>query len=540
MKYHWYQNAIIYSLDVEAFYDSDNDGIGDFQGLIDKLDYLAALGITCIWLIPFFPSSNRDNGYDVKDYYNVDSRLGCLGDFSQLMDKANVYGIKVIIDLVVNHSSIEHPWFREARKNRDSKYRNFYVWSDKPIAFERTDLSLVGEENTMWTYDEQAGQYYLHRFYKEQPDLNIMNQDVRDEVLKIMGFWLDLGVSGFRIDAAAIIIEPYGIQNAEKKDLEKFFEEMRSFLAARKTDAILLAEANISPKEVTIYMKGETRMHMLFNFYVNQHLFLALARQNKTPLQQALGKMPSLTSSEQWLNFLRHHDELTLEKLKEHEKHELFEVFGPDPNMQIYERGIRRRLAPMLNGDLHLLKFCYSILFSLPGVPLIRYGDEIGMGDNLSFKGRDSVRTPMQWTAEENGGFSKAKHGAMLKKVIDEGDYGYKKVNVLDAQSDSSSLLNWIERLISIRKQCPEIGAGRLQMIETDNKYLFIHHFQSEHGDLWFVHNFSEQEIIFNTNDHKPDTKRWVHIFGSRDIHQKETIIEVEAFGFHWWRSINN
>lgn len=539
MKYHWYQNAIIYSLDVETFYDSDNDGIGDFQGLIDKLDYLAALGITCIWLIPFFPSPNRDNGYDVKDYYNIDDRLGCLGDFSQLMDKANVYGIKIIIDLVVNHTSIEHPWFREARKNRDSKYRNFYVWSDKPVKFERTDLTFIGEEDTMWTYDDEAGQYYLHRFYKEQPDLNIMNPDVRDEVIKIMGFWLSLGVSGFRVDAAAIIVEPYGMQNVDKKDLEKFFEEMRSFLAARKTDAILLAEANVNPGEVTVYMKGETRMHMLFNFYINQHLFLALARQNITPLQEALSKLPALTPSEQWLNFLRHHDELALQKLKENEKHEVFEVFGPDPHMQIYERGIRRRLAPMLNGDIHLLKFCYSILFSLPGVPLIRYGDEIGMGDDLSFQGRDSVRTPMQWNTEENGGFSKAKHGSIIKKMIDKGEYDYKKVNVLDAQGDNNSLLNWIERLISIRKQCPEIGAGRLQMIETGNKHLFIHHFQSEHGDLWFVHNFSEQEIIFNYNDYRSDAKRWVHIFGSREVHKNETIIQVGAFGFHWWRSIN-
>lgn len=539
MKYNWYQNAILYSLDIETFYDSNNDGIGDFQGLIDKLDYLAALGITCLWLLPFFPSPNRDNGYDVKDYYNVDERLGCLGDFTQLIDKANVYGIKIIIDLVVNHTSIEHPWFQEARKNRNSKYRDYYVWSDKPVAFEATELSLIGEENTMWTYDEQAGQYYLHRFYKEQPDLNILNPAVRQEILKIMGFWLALGVSGFRVDAAAIIIEPYGIPNATREELEKLFEEMRSFLAARKTDAILLGEANVAPEEVTTYMKGATRMHILFNFYVNQHLFLSMARQDATPLQQSLHKMPSLTPSEQWLNFLRHHDELTLEKLAENEKYEVFEVFGPDPAMQIYNRGIRRRLSPMVHGDLHLLKFCYSMLLSLPGIPVIRYGDEIGMGDDLSLKGRDSVRTPMQWSSEKNGGFSTAVHSDLVKKVIAQGEYAYKKVNALDAQSDKDSLLNWIQRLINIRKQCPEIGTGRLQLIHHDHKSLFIHHFQSEHGDLWFVHNFSEQEITFHYDDYRAASQRWVHLIGSSAIDPGTTSLQLEAFAFHWWRSIH-
>lgn len=538
MKHNWYHNAILYSLDVETFYDSNGDGIGDLPGLIDKMDYLAALGITCIWLLPFFPSPNRDNGYDVKDYYNIDSRLGCLGDFAQLIDKANVYGIKIIIDLVINHTSLEHPWFQEARKGPDNPYHDFYVWSDKPVHFAADDLNLIGEENTMWTYDKQAGQYYLHRFYKEQPDLNVMHPAVRQEILKIMGFWLSLGVSGFRIDAAAIIIEPYGIPNAEKEELESFFEEMRSFLAARKTDAILLAEANVTPEETRIYMKGQSRMHLLFNFYVNQHLFLALARQNVQPLQQSLRKMPALSRDEQWLNFIRHHDELTLEKLTEQEKHEVFEVFGPDPAMQIFNRGLRRRMAPMVHGDIHLLKFCYSILLCLPGIPVFRYGDEIGMGEDLSLKGRNAVRTPMQWTSEQNGGFSKAAEKELITQVISEGDYGYPRLNVLDAQGDPQSLLNWIQRLISIRKQCPEIGTGELQLINSHQASLFIHHFQSEHGDLWFAHNFSEQEVSFHYNDYREASQRWVHLIGSRELDMQETII-LEPFAFHWWRSIH-
>jgi maltose alpha-D-glucosyltransferase/alpha-amylase len=354
-----------------------------------------------------------------------------------------------------------------------------------------------------------------------------------------MGFWLALGVSGFRVDAAAIIIEPYGIRGAETKELESFLEEMRNFLSARKTDAILLAEANVNPEEVDVYMKGVTRMHMMFNFYVNQHLFLAMARQSALPLQKALRKMPLISMPEQWLNFLRHHDELTLEKLKEEEKLEVFETFGPEPSMQIYDRGIRRRLAPMLNGDLHLLKFCYSILFTLPGIPVIRYGDEIAMGDDLSLKGRNPVRTPMQWSSEQNAGFSKAADSDVLHHVIDWGEFDYRAVNVMDAQSNSHSLLNWIQRLISLRKQCPEIGTVRMNIIKSGHKSLFIHHFPSAHGDLWFVHNFSEQEIDFNFGEHIEEGKRWVHLFGSRDTDSKSRSTLLEGFAFHWWRSIN-
>jgi maltose alpha-D-glucosyltransferase / alpha-amylase len=533
MKYHWYQNTIVYSLDVETFYDANGDGIGDFQGLIDKLDYLAALGITCIWLLPFFPSPNRDNGYDIKDYYNVDERLGCLGDFTQLMDKAQVFGIKILIDLVVNHTSIEHPWFREAKRSRNNRYRNYYVWSDEPLVFDSVELSFSGEENTMWTFDDEAGQYYLHRFYKEQPDLNIMNPEVRGEILKIMGFWLKMGVSGFRIDAAPIIIEPHGIKGGEKEELEKIFEEMRSFLTSRKTDAILLAEANVKPAEVQTYLNGESRMHMIFNFYLNQHLFLGLTQGKAQPLIKAFSQLPHLQPDCQWLNFLRHHDELTLKLLSKKEKEEVFNRFAPDEQMRIYGRGIRRRLAPMVDGDNRLLKFCYSLLFSLPGVPLIRYGDEIGMGDDLSLEGRESVRTPMQWTSAPNGGFSSAKNG---KKVIAKGKFGFRKINVLTLQSQQHSILNWIEQLISVRKQCPEIGTGHLEIIPQQQESLLVHHFKSKHGDLWFAHNFSNRPVTFNYKKWM-GAQQWVQIFGSKKAGDGTTV-KIEAHGFHWWRTI--
>lgn len=534
MKYHWYRNAIVYSLDVETFLDSDGDGIGDFQGLIDRLDYLAALGVTCIWLLPYFPSPNRDNGYDVKDYYNVDPRLGCLGDFAQLIDKAQVYGIKVIIDLVVNHTSVEHPWFQEARKNKNSKYHNYYVWSAKPSKFDEIELNLSGEENTMWSFDKKAGQYYLHRYYKEQPDLNFTNPDVRAEILKIMGFWLAMGVSGFRIDAASTIIEPHGIEGATKKELETVFDEMRHFLTAQKADAILIAEANVRPAKMSTYVGGESRMHMMFNFFINQYLFLSLAQGKSTPLKRALEQLPDIHPSGQWLNFLRQHDELTLNLLTERERQQVFKRFAPEEDMQIYGRGIRRRLAPMVGNDDSMLKCCYSILLSLPGVPMIRYGDEIGMGDDLSLDGRDSVRTPMQWTSETNGGFSSAKKS---KKVIDKGEYSYKKTNVLRLQSQGDSLLNWIERLFSIRKQCPEISIGELEIIEQAQESLFVHHFTSKQGNLWFVHNFSNEPIEFKYDQLMSDSEEWIQIFGSKDVDSTTSLI-IEGHGFHWWRSL--
>ena len=536
MKYNWFHNANFYSLDVETFFDSNNDGIGDFQGLVDKLDYLAGLGVTCIWLLPFFPSPNRDNGYDVKDYYGVDDRLGCLGDFTRLMDKAAIYGIKIIIDLVINHTSVQHPWFQEARKNKASKYHKYYVWSDEEVKIDIADLNLKGEESTMWTFDDEAKQYYLHRFYREQPDLNIMNPEVREEILKIMGFWLKLGVSGFRVDAAAIIIEPYGIKGAEREELEIFLEEMKSFIASKNPDAILIAEANVLPKEASTYI-GEKRMHMIFNFYITQQLFLSLARNSALPLKKALKKLPPILPHAQWLNFLRHHDELTISLLKNQEQADILKRFGPEPKMQIYETGIRRRLAPMLNADSHLLKFSYSLLMSLPGVPVIRYGDEIGMGDDLSLKGRNSVRTPMQWTREKNGGFSKAEKGSIIQTAIDWGRYRYEKVNVLDAQSDRKSLLNWIEQLLSIRKQCPEIGTGKFEIVGNKNADILIHRYASKHGDLYFIHNFSSKKIQINKANLPDSPKEWVHIFGVKSPKEKsEKIIEIEGFGFHWWR----
>ena len=538
MRQAWYHNAIFYSLDVETFYDSKSDGIGDFHGLIEKLDCIAGLGANCIWLLPFYPSPNRDNGYDVMDYYNVDPRLGTLGDFSQFLGKAEQLGLRVIIDLVVNHTSIEHPWFQLARRDKQSQFRNYYVWSDEPIKYEKEHLMFQGEENSVWTYDEVAQQYYLHRFYKWQPDLNVVNPKVKEEILKIMEFWLRLGVNGFRIDAAQLLVEPYGLKGADKEDLLNFIDEMRDYAQSQRSDVLLLAEVNSGPEEMMTYFKAGERMHMLFNFFLNQHLFLALADQNKLPLEKALRALPPMDQSARWLNFLRHHDELNLRLLSKDDQEKIFRAFAPDDNMRIYGFGIRRRLAPMMNGNIKKIQLAYSLLFSMPGAQMIRYGDEIGMGDDLSLKGRNSVRTPMQWSAAKNGGFSNAEEKLLVHPVLKSGPFGYKKVNLFSAQQQPSSLLNWVERLITTRKGCPEIGYGNLFIIPNPNEKLLIHGFQWEEKKLFFLHNLSEEEVQISKEEFS-DGKLF-DVFGE-ELHENEgSRILLKSYGYRWYRSEKN
>lgn len=535
MNHIWYQNAIFYSLDVETFYDANGDGIGDFQGLIYKLDYISGLGVNCIWLLPFYPSPNRDNGYDVMDYYNIDSRLGTLGDFAEFLDKATQLGIRVIIDLVVNHTSIQHPWFEGAARNTESRYHNYYVWSDEPQEHKSESLMLSGEVNTVWTYHEQAGKYYLHRFYKEQPDLNIANPEVRLEILRVMGFWLRLGVSGFRIDAAEILIEPYGIKDTGEYNLSCFMEEMREFIALRKSDAILLAETNVLPEKMKTYMHKGERMHMVFNFYLNQQVFLALAERKSDAIYQALDQSPNLRHN-QLLNFLRHHDELSLKLLSENQRNTIYQEFAPDENMRIFGKGIRRRLAPMLGGNRPVMELAFSLAFTLPGTPLIRYGDEIGMGEDLSLPGRESVRTPMQWTEAREAGFSATGKNAIYP-VISEGEFGYESVNVRKQQQDRGSFLNWIQRLIVARKQFPEIGSGNLQAIPTDNSSVLVHSFKSRGSTVYFFHNLSNEQASLDLGTIKLDSSSLFEAFGDELSKQVQNILQISPYGYKWYKS---
>jgi maltose alpha-D-glucosyltransferase/alpha-amylase len=541
MKDFWYKNAIIYSLDVETFMDSNGDGVGDFIGLTKRLNYLSGLGVTCLWLLPFYPSPNRDNGYDVMDYYNVDPRLGTLGDFVEFMHQAREHGIRVIIDLVVNHTSDQHPWFQSARADKNSKYRDYYVWSNNPPKDSKDKIVFPGVQEGIWEYDEQAGAYYLHRFYKEQPDLNTANPEVREEIRKILGFWLELGVSGFRIDAAPFLIEPLGIEDAKLEELRSLLPEMREFVSQRRGDAVLLAEANVPPDQIPVYFGDGDKMHMLFNFLLNQYMFLALARKQAAPLIEGLKLLPDSPHIGQWLNFVRHHDELTLDRLTKDKQEEIFAAFAPDENMQIYGHGIRRRLPPMLGGDRRRLELVYSLLFSLPGTPLLRYGEEIGMGDDLSLEGRTSVRTPMQWSSEPNGGFSTALQDALPQPVISQGEYGYQQVNVTTEQRDPNSLVNWTERLIRTRKQCPELGRGKWRILETDEPSVFANCCEWEGNAVITLHNLADRActVTLKSNDYK--MQYLIDLLGDQQYEPLDgncDAIQLDAYGYRWF-SVN-
>ena len=533
----WYKNSIIYSLALETFMDANGDGIGDFEGLMRRLDYLHTLGVGAIWLAPFQPTPNRDDGYDISDYYGVDHRYGSSGDFVEFMHEAKERGIKVLIDLVVNHTSDQHPWFQEARKNKDSKYRDWFVWSKKRPSDWNQGMVFPGVQKSTWSYDKEAREYYYHRFYDFQPDLNMENEDVRTEIRRVMGYWLELGIAGFRVDAVPFVIENK-IPGKRKEELKfEYLTEMRQFLQWRCGDAILLGEANVLPKENKKYFgaKGDG-IHMMFNFFANQHLFYTLATADIAPLIKALRATKSLPPTAQWAQFLRNHDELDLGRLTEKQRAQVFTQFGPEKGMQLYDRGIRRRLAPML-GDQRQLELAYSFLFSLPGTPVLRYGDEIGMGDELSLPERYPVRTPMQWSDEPHAGFTIAEKP--VRPVIEKGPYNYKQVNVERQRRDPNSLLNWMIRMIRLRKECPEIGWGDWSILNAGSPSVLAMRYDWRGNSLVLVHNFDErpQEVRLKIQTEKDN--RLVNLLVNDESHPDDTgthKLSLEAHGYRWFR----
>ncbi len=481
----WYKNAIVYCLSVATYMDANGDGIGDFKGLLGRLDYLQGMGVTALWLMPFQPSPGKDDGYDVADYYNVDPRYGTLGDFVDFTEGCKQRGMRVLIDLVVNHTSNEHPWFRQACHDPKSQYRDWYVWSKQRPRDADSGVVFPGVQKSTWNYEKTARAYYFHRFYDFQPDLNTANPEVQAEILKIMGFWLQLGVDGFRMDAVPFVIAKKGAnlrRPVEHYDMLRSFAE---FLSWRKAGAIILGEANVLPKNDLEYFGdyGE-RLQMMFNFDVNQHLFYALASGDCRPLMRAMEDTKPRPATAQWGLFLRNHDELDLGRLTEKQRQAVFAAFGPDKKMQLYQRGIRRRFAPMMQGDRRRTELAYSLMMTLPGTPVIRYGDEIGMGDDLSLPERNCARTPMQWTAEDNGGFTQGTKPVL--PVISEGPYGYQHVNVAVQRRDPNSLLNWMERMIRMRKEVPEIGWGDFSFVPVKSNEILAVRYEwlGQRGDL--------------------------------------------------------
>src|SRR5580700_3456522 len=534
----WYKNAVFYCLSVGTYMDANGDGVGDFKGLLRRLDYLQGLGITTIWLMPFQPSPGRDDGYDIADYYGVDPRYGTLGDFVEFTHGCRQRGIRVIIDLVVNHTSDAHPWFREARSSPDSEYRDWYVWSDRKPANAGKGMVFPGVQKSTWSYDREAKAWYFHRFYDFQPDLNTPHPKVQAEILKIMGFWLQLGVSGFRMDAVPFVISSKGAKVTKPQEDYEMLRSFSQFLSWREGEAIILAEANVLPDtDMNYFGRAGERVQMMFNFDVNQHLFLAMATSDNRPLKQAMQSTKRRPATAQWGLFLRNHDELDLGRLEEKERKAVFAAFGPEPEMQLYNRGIRRRLAPMLEGDRRRLELAYSLMMTLPGTPVIRYGDEIGMGDDLKLPERNCARTPMQWSTEPNAGFTKSDKPVM--PVISAGPYGFEHVNVAAQRRDPNSLMNWMERIIRMRKETPEIGWGDFSFISAQATDILIMRYDWRDNSVIVVHNLSPipREISFSADNSQREACSLINLLS--DDHSQPTegnkhLILLEPYGYRW------
>lgn len=531
----WYKNAVIYSLEVETFLDANGDGIGDFEGLIRRLEYLQYLGVDALWLAPFHPSPNRDNGYDVADYYGVHPRYGSSGDFVELVHQARKHGLRVLMDLVVNHTSDEHPWFKEARANRDSARRQWYVWSKKRPKDWNQGMVFPGVQARTWTFDRKAREYYFHRFFEFQPDLNATNSDVRREICRIMGFWLELGVCGFRVDALPFIIEEVLADKAKRPQHFEYLTELRQFVQWRKGDAVLLGEANVLPRDMLPFF-GESgdRIHMMFNFYVNQHLFYALATHDIGPLVEALEATRDIPPTAHWAHFLRNHDELDLGRLTDEQRERVFARFAPDERMRLYGRGIRRRLAPML-GDREHEELAYSVLLSLPGSPVIRFGDELRMGDDLDLDQREAVRTPMQWANERHGGFTTSKKPVV--PVIRDGVWSYEHVNVEAQRRDPSSFLRWMARMIRIRKECPEIGLGRCTVLDVGAANVLGLRFDWHGHSVVTLHNFDERPHEARLRLSEADS-RLSDLVEPVEVPARDGCVAVplDALGYRWFR----
>jgi len=489
----WYQNAVFYEVYLRAFYDSNGDGHGDLPGLMERLDYLQELGVDCIWLLPIYPSPLKDDGYDIADYYSVNPTFGSLHDFKRLLEMVHARGMHLIMDLVLNHTSDQHPWFQEARKSKDSPYRDYYVWSDTDQKYLDARIIFLDTEAANWSWDESAGQYYWHRFYACQPDLNYENPQVRAEMLKVMDFWLAMGVDGFRADAVPYLFERDGTNCENLPETHAYLKEIRAYIDQHYPGKLLLAEANQWPEDVRRYFGDNDEFQMGFHFPVMPRIYMALRSGDKSPIEEIINRTPPIPDECQWCVFLRNHDELTLEMVTEDERQWMWKEYAPEARMRL-NLGIRRRLAPLLDNDRCKIELAQSLLFSLTGSPIIYYGDEIGMGDNIWLDDRNGVRTPMQWQAGLNGGFSNAAPTRLYLPVIDSGGYGPAAVNVEAQKDDPASLFHTMQRLISIRKQHPAFGRGKFAWFPVDSKAVIAYWRVLDNERLIIFNNLSDQE----------------------------------------------
>jgi maltose alpha-D-glucosyltransferase / alpha-amylase len=534
----WYRNAVIYQVDVAYFLDADGDGWGDLRGLTERLEHIRGLGANCLWLLPFYASPFEDGGYDVTDHLTVDPRFGDLADFAILLNKAESMGLRVIVDLVPQHTSIEHRWFQEARRDRSSPYRDYYVWADEP---HETGVEPVFPtvEDSVWAWDEVAQQYYRHTFYSFEPDLELGNPRVRQEIERIMEFWLRMGVSGFRVDAVPYMVER--TRNADPRDDGKWLlEDMREFAVLHQPEAVLLGEVDVPPEDYADYFGTGHRLSMVLDFWLNNNLFLALAREQSAPLVEALARQPDPPQHSQYGVFLRNHDELDLEQLTDDQRAEVLDRFAPEEDMRAYGRGIRRRLAPMLDGDPRRVAMAHALLMSLPGSPVLLYGDEIGLGEDLSRPGRKAVRTLMQWTSARNAGFSLAEPDQLITPPIDDGAFGFESVNVAAQTQDRDSLLAHVGNLVRTRIGAEEIGLGTCTILDTGHPGVLCLCHESQGRHLVTAVNLTGEGVSCEITGHDElDLSGLADVLCDREYPapgEGPVKFELAGYGYRWLR----
>jgi len=525
----WYTNAVFYQVYPRAFYDADGNGHGDFAGLREKADYLEWLGVDCVWIMPMYPSPLKDDGYDIASYFGIHPDYGMLEDFRMTVQTFKQRGIRVITELVVNHTSDQHPWFKEARRSKDSPMRDYYVWSDTPDKYNEARIIFLDTEESNWAYDEHTQQYYWHRFYSSQPDLNFDNPRVQQAMLDVMKFWLDMGIDGFRVDAVPYLIEREGTNCENLPETHTFLKRMRAFVESVNPDAVLLAEANQWARDLLPYFGNADEFQMCFHFPVMPRLYMALAKEDRSSVVEVLEDTPEIPHNAQWMTFLRNHDELTLEMVTPEERDFMWNHYSPDPKQRI-NLGIRRRLAPLMENDRRRIELMHSMLFTLPGTPMLYYGDEIGMGDNISLFDRNGVRTPMQWSAAPNGGFSNVPADLLYAPTINDPEFGYQTVNVEAQQADPNSQLYTVRQMIKQRQQLKLLAKGSLVWLEDLPKNLLCFWRVSERDRLLALHNLSDEAVTITLPE---DAGKYRNALWPQDD-TVEDQITLPPYGYQW------
>ena len=534
----WFKRAIIYEVPVKSFFDANADGIGDFPGLIEKLDYIESLGVTCLWLLPFFPSPLRDDGYDIADYCQIHPSYGTLDDFKRFLDAAHERSLYVVVELVLNHTSEQHPWFQRARQAPpNSSERDYYVWSDTKEKYDRARIIFVDGEPSNWTWDQDAQSYYWHRFFHHQPDLNWDNPAVLQELLRVLDFWLDLGVDGFRLDAVPYLVEREGTNCENLPETHAVLKAIRQHVNERRPHCMLLAEANQWPAEVRAYFGDGDECHMAYHFPLMPRMFMGLHLEDRQPIVDIMQQTPQIPDGCQWALFLRNHDELTLEMVTDEERDYMYLAYSADPQARL-NLGIRRRLAPLVGNNRRRIELLNSLLFSFPGTPIVYYGDEIGMGDNTYLGDRNGVRTPMQWTIDRNARFSRADPARLYSPVIMDPIYGYQAVNVESQERDGSSLLQWMKNLIGLRKLFPAFGLGSLAFLNPDNRKILAYVRRHEADTILCVANLSRsvQPVELDLSGFNGLTP--VEILGYTDfpiVRREPYFLTLGPYGFYWF-----